>query len=105
FSRHGGGNRVGERVMDRRIRMSSDPTDPDGGYAPFFKQGYATPARTWIKNGVLQTLSYSELYGPTKGVPYSVRPYALRVSGGDTTIDQMIASCELGVFVNRFSSV
>jgi predicted Zn-dependent protease len=37
--------------------------------------------------------------------PHSEDPWSFRMSGGNTSIEQMIASCQEGVFVNRVSSI
>jgi predicted Zn-dependent protease len=36
FSKHPTGNKIGLAVFDRRLTLSSDPNDPDGGYRPDF---------------------------------------------------------------------
>jgi predicted Zn-dependent protease len=62
FSRAGGGNRVGERVMDERITIVSDPEDPDLLEQPFTDEGLPVGRTTWIENGVLANLSYDRYW-------------------------------------------
>jgi predicted Zn-dependent protease len=85
--------------------MISDPSDPDGGYQPFFGSGFASPKMSWIEGGTLKNLAYSVGYAMARGKPYAENPWSIRVTGGNTTIEQMIAQCQEGVYVNRFSSV
>jgi predicted Zn-dependent protease len=108
FSKRPSGNKLRQRVFDPRISMRSDPADPDGGYRPYMtiSQGtFATPAMSWVENGVLKNLAYDVSYALDKGKPYAEVPYSIRVSGGPTSIEEMIANCKEGVYVNRFSDV
>jgi len=99
-----GGNKLHQRVFDPRITMRSDPWDPDGGY-PSSNGPFANPGKTWVENGVLKDMAYGVGYAMTKGKAYTSRPYSLRIEGGTTTLEQMIAQCKEGIYVNRFSSV
>jgi predicted Zn-dependent protease len=105
FSKPRNRARYNERMFDPRITMSSDPADPEGGFAPFFYKGYANPAMTWTEKGILKSLAYDSGMGVSLGRKYSDNPTSLRLSGGTTEIDQMIAQCDEGIFVNRFSAV
>jgi predicted Zn-dependent protease len=106
LSRKPSGSKLGERVFDERLTMTSAPDDPDGGYRPYAEYwGWSTPRMTWIERGILKNLRYEMSYAMAKGKPYAVPPASIRVSGGTTSIEQMIAQCEEGVFVNRFSGV
>jgi len=109
--------RLGERVVDARIMMRSDPADPDGGFLPFFEEGgreaglpgFPTQAVTWINHGVLEELSRGITDGVSRRLPISENPYSIRVApvpGTKTaTIDEMIANCKEGVYVNRLSGL
>jgi len=105
FSKPSGGNRLGQRVFDPRISMSSDPADPDGGYLNFFYIGHANPKMSWVENGVLKNLAYNPEYAMSRGKSYADDPHSLRISGGTSSIESMIAACKEGVYVNRFSDV
>jgi predicted Zn-dependent protease len=99
------GTKLGQRIFDSRINMRSDPADPDGGYCPYFGNGYATPAMSWVENGILKNLAYDPLAAMDHGTIYSALPSSIRIAGGMTSIDQMIAQCPEGVYVNRMSDV
>jgi len=102
---------LGMRVFDARIMMVSDPADPDGGFPSFFnggdEGGYPTPAVTWIDHGVLKNLAYSVSYGMVRGKTPCVGPDSVRVMAAPgvqtATIEEMIANCREGVYVNRLS--
>jgi predicted Zn-dependent protease len=104
-SRHGG-NKLGKRVLDSRLTMFSDPGDPNYGYQPYFLYPWAaTPKMSWLENGILKNLAYRVNYAMDSGKQYASMPLAFQLSGGTTTIEQMIAQCEDGILVNRFSDV
>jgi predicted Zn-dependent protease len=105
FSKKPTGTKHGMRVFDSRISMRSDPNDPDGGFRPWWLWGYAAPAITYIENGKLMALSWDINHALSKHRQYSEEPYSMRVSGGETSIEQMIAQCDEGVYVNRLSGM
>jgi predicted Zn-dependent protease len=103
------GNKLHQRVFDRRLTMSSDPKDPEGGYSPYFQWGRPTPAMTWVHDGVLKNMAYDPAWGMMKGKAFASNPYSFRLGAGPgtptKTLEEMIASCQEGIFVNRFSDV
>ena len=109
--------RLGERIVDARISIRSDPLDPDLGFVPFGIMGdyYDLSAMTndvyhpaqWITDGVLTQLSYPREYGTralgeSTGLPMQG---AFRMSGGPTSIAEMVATTKRGVLVTRFDRV
>jgi predicted Zn-dependent protease len=101
-----GGNKLGQRIFDPRVTLRSDPSDPDGGYKNYFApEAVANPAMTWVSQGVLRNLAYSPQYAMERGKQYADCPYSMRMDGGPTSLDAMIASCEEGIYVNRLSNV
>lgn len=109
--------KFGERIMDARITIDSDPMDPELGIPPFSTEQprwhydqFILPvyhAVTWIERGVLVNLAYDRDYAITKlgrpqGAPNSG---AFRMSGGDTSIEEMIATTKRGLLVTRFDRV
>jgi hypothetical protein len=97
--------KLGERVFDPRLTLWTDPTDPEGGDFPFFEGGYASGRETWIKDGVLRAMAYDEGQGISRHKTPVKEPFCVRMSGGTTPIDEMIATCERGIYVNRLSGV
>ncbi len=102
-----GYSKIGQRVLDPRITMSADPMDPDLGFPPFGKIGEVYHPVTWIKEGILQELWYTRGYGIqglgiNRGLPNS---RAYRLSGGTSSIDDMIATTKRGLLVTRFHGI
>jgi predicted Zn-dependent protease len=107
FAMGSGQSKIGQKVMDPRITIGADPMDPDLGFPPFSGSGHVYHPVTWVQDGVLKELSYFRPYGIRKlglnrGLPNSG---AFRMSGGTTTVDEMIATTERGLLVTRFSDL
>jgi predicted Zn-dependent protease len=109
FARRSGESRIGEKIFDERITISADPMDPDLGFPPFAPFSFTEIYHpvTWFERGVLNALAYSRDYairklGRNTGLPNSG---AFRISGGDMSIDRMIATTQRGLLVTRFSNV
>jgi predicted Zn-dependent protease len=103
------GNKLHQRIFDRRLSMSSDPADPEGGYCPYFYFGRPTPPMTWVQDGVLKNMAYDVSYAMQRGKAFAEVPYSFRLGAeAETptkTVEEMIAGCKEGIFVNRFSNV
>jgi predicted Zn-dependent protease len=109
FSKPGGGNKIGLKVLDERVSLSIDPMDPDGGFIPFRGRGGSVmqfvPV-TWVDHGVLKALSYrTRALAAEHGLDQYNNPNVLRMAGGPTSIDEMIDSTQRGIYVTRFSDV
>jgi predicted Zn-dependent protease len=112
FSKAGGGTRIGETVMDERVTLYSDPTDPDLLAMPFDIEGFPLKRIVWIEKGVLRNLSYTRYWAqrqkvaPTGTITYdgssNVLGGGLKMTGGTKTTDELIAGCERGVLVTHF---
>jgi predicted Zn-dependent protease len=99
-------SKLGLKVVDERITISHDPMDPLLGVVPF--DGEDEPYRPvkWIDHGVLTALSDPREYAlrhlnDNLGYPNSG---AYRMSGGETSIEEMIRTTKRGLLVTRFSN-
>jgi predicted Zn-dependent protease len=102
FSRQDGGTRIGEQVFDSKVTIRSDPAEPDAETAPFTVDGSPVHPETWVENGVLRALSYGRFWADRQGVEPKPTPSNLIMSGGDATVEEMIASIQRGVLITRF---
>jgi predicted Zn-dependent protease len=102
FSKAGGGNKIGTKVMDERVTLVSDPFDPDVAGNPFTNEGLPTQRSVWIENGVVKNLNYDRYWAQKKGVSPTASGGSLRLSGGSSTMEEMIASTPRGLLVTRF---
>jgi predicted Zn-dependent protease len=102
FSRPGGGNKIGLRVVDERVTLSSDPLDAEAPAAPFTAEGLPIGRTVWIDNGVVRDLAYDRYWAERSSRPATAVAGTLRMSGGTATVDEMIASTRRGLLITRF---
>ena len=101
FAKQGGGTKIGEKILDERVTIFSDPADADLLAAPYDGQGMPLQRQVWIENGVLKNLFFSRFWAQKKGQTPTGFPSSMRMTGGDATLDQMIASTPRGILVTR----
>ncbi len=66
FSKEGGGTKLGEKIVDERINMYSDPTNPEVPVSPWSSDGRRRERTAWIENGVVKNLYYSRYWAKRK---------------------------------------
>ncbi|MCU0626270.1 MAG: metallopeptidase TldD-related protein, partial [Gemmatimonadaceae bacterium] len=96
FTKKGGGSRIGEKVVDARVTLFSDPRDPGVLAQPFDGDGLPLERRTWIDRGVLQQLQYSRFWAKKQGKQPTGGANSVVMAGGTATREQMIASTPRG---------
>ena len=67
FAKQGGGNKIGEKIVDPRVTIISDPHDPQVLAQPFDGEGLPLGRQVWIENGVLKELYYSRFWAQKQG--------------------------------------
>jgi predicted Zn-dependent protease len=123
FTKPGGGNKIGMKVMDERVTLVSDPADPDTASAPFALDGTPGKRVVWIENGVVKNLAYDRFWAQKQGKEANVggggggfggggggggggfgggAPGGLKMLGTDKSLEQMIADTQRGLLVTRF---
>jgi predicted Zn-dependent protease len=104
FSRPEGGTRIGEKVMDERVTLYSDPADPALLGQPFDAEGLPLSRVTWVERGILRNLSYSRYWAERQSKQPTGPPFAggLVLAGGTKSTEELIAGCERGVLVTHF---
>jgi len=101
FSKPGGGNKIGEKLVDSRVTIFSDPQDPDLLAQPYDGQGLPLARQVWIENGVLKQLFYSRFWAQKQGKTPTGFPTSVKMVGGTTSMDDMIKSTPRGILVTR----
>lgn len=98
--------KFGQRVIDDRLTVVTDPMDPDLGFPPF-ESGEVFHPVTWIQDGILKELSYPRWYAVQKlgkdtgGYPHR-GAYKITARTPATSMEDMIATTERGLLVTRF---
>lgn len=95
--------KLGLKVIDERITIDHDPADPRLGILP---QPWMEPV-TFFEKGVLKSLWYGRDYALASLGTNAARRgmWGYRMSGGTTSIDEMISSTQRGLLVTRFSDI
>ncbi len=114
FSKPGGGNKIGQKVVDERVTLVTDPFDPEAPAAPFAGDGMPLGRTTWIENGVVKDLAYDRYWAQRQGRQANTGgggfgpggggfggAGSLRMSGGTASLDELIASTDRGLLVTR----
>ncbi len=101
FTSPNGGTKIGERIVDPRVTIISDPADPQLLSQPFDGQGLPLGRQVWVENGVLRQLFYSRFWAQRQHREPTGFPTGVKMLGGDSSLERMIASTERGVLVTR----
>jgi predicted Zn-dependent protease len=104
FSKPAGGNRIGEKVVDERVTLYSDPTDRGLLGTPFDTQGLPIGRTVWIEKGILKSLAYSRFWAQKQGARPTGNALAggLALTGGTKSTEEIIAGCSRGILVTHF---
>jgi predicted Zn-dependent protease len=102
FSAAGGKNKIGEKVVDERVTIVSDPFDREVAGSPFSGDGSPTQRVVWIENGVVKNLNYDRYWAQKQGRVPTNSGGSIRMSGGTATLDDLIRSTPRGLLVTRF---
>ena len=115
FSKAGGGNKIGMKVVDERVTLLTDPDDSPSTSGGFDGDGMPLEKVVWIENGVVKTLNYDRFWAQKQGVRptragggggggggFGGGGRALRMLGGTTSTADMIKGTERGILVTRF---
>ncbi|MBF0299869.1 MAG: hypothetical protein HQK51_14175 [Oligoflexia bacterium] len=94
--------KLGEKVFDSSLTVTSDPTNKFVPSMTFDDQGSAYKKRAWIKNGVIENLCYSRYWALKNNREATLNPTNLIVEGNDkVTIDDLISETENGILITR----
>lgn len=101
FSKQGGGTKIGEKIVDERVTLFSDPADPQLLSNVFDGQGLPARRQVWIENGMLKKLTYSRFWAQKKNQQPDAGTNAVKLNGGAQSTEELIASTPRGVLVTR----
>jgi predicted Zn-dependent protease len=101
FAKQGGGNKIGEKIVDPRISISADPFDPMVLSQPWDGDGLPLGRQTFVENGVLKELYYSRFWAKKQNKQPTGAPTSFIMSGGTTSVEDMIKSTPRGILVTR----
>jgi predicted Zn-dependent protease len=105
-------DRIGKKIFGENITIHDDAAHPLQSGAPFDGEGVPRSRLTLVERGVVREIAYSRQAAALAGaVPtghgfplpneFGEAPANIVVSGGATSLDQMIASTDRGILVTR----
>ena len=101
FVKEGGGSKIGMKIMDERVSVYADPFDPMVLAQPYDFDGLPLGKQVFVENGVLKTLYYSRFWAKKKETQPTGAPTSFVMSGGDSSVEDMIKNTQRGVLVTR----
>ncbi len=101
MSKEGGGTKIGEKIVDERVNLWSDPLNSEVPTGTWNGSGQALKKTNWIENGVVKNLAYSRYWAEQKGVDPVPFPNNLIMGGGNASLEELIQSTKKGILVTR----
>ena len=92
FTKQGGGTKIGEKIVDERVTLFSDPADPQLLGQPWTGEGMPLGREVWIEKGVLKQLQYSRFWAQKKNARPNGGLGAVKMDGGSASTEEMIAA-------------
>ena len=104
FSAAGGKTRIGERVLDERLSLYSDPWHPELPGPAAAADGIPARKLFQVRNGVVESLVYSRFWARKKEVEPTPGPVnaILESTAKPSSIEDMIRNMKRGLLIGRF---
>jgi predicted Zn-dependent protease len=101
LSKPGGKTKLGEKLVDERVNIYSDPLNPELPTSPWTGDGRPQEKVSWIEKGVVKNLTYSRYWAEKKGVKAIPAPDGVIMDGGTKSIEELIKETKKGILVTR----
>nr|WP_236676116.1 TldD/PmbA family protein [Chryseolinea lacunae] len=101
LSTTGGKTRLGEKLVDERVNIYSDPLNPDLPTSTWAADGRPQEKVSWIEKGVVKNLTFSRYWAEKKGVKAVPPPAGVIMEGGTKSVEELIKGTKKGILVTR----
>ncbi len=101
LAKQGGGNKVGEKLVDERVTIYSDPFHELVPANTWSGDGLPREKVSWIENGVVKNMFYDRYWADKQGVKPVPGPSNGIMVGGDATTEELIKSTNRGILITR----
>jgi predicted Zn-dependent protease len=101
LSKPGGKTRLGEKLVDERVNIYSDPSNIELPASNWAGDGQPLGKMSWIEKGVVKNFSYSRYWAQKKGVKPVPGPANIIMEGGTQSLEDLIKGTEKGILVTR----
>ena len=102
LSKKGGGIKLGEKILDERVNIYSDPLNIEAPYSPFSEEGLPQKKMDLFRNGVVKNVLYDRYWAKQKNVEPVPMPGNVIMDGGTVSLEDMIKDTKKGIWVTRF---
>lgn len=102
LSKKGGGTKLGEKLVDERVNIYTDPWSSEVPTSLWAGDGQARKKMDLIRNGVVANLVYDRYWASQKNVAPVPFGGNTIMDGGTASIEDMIKDTKKGVLVTRF---
>lgn len=102
FSDKNKSNKIGEKILESRVNIYSDPQSELAPASPFSGDGYPVYRREWFKDGILKNLFSGRYWAKKTNSDYIPYPNNIIMEGSNKSVEDLIASTENGIYVTRF---
>ncbi|WP_235296566.1 TldD/PmbA family protein [Portibacter marinus] len=101
MAKEGGGNKLGEKIVDERVTLYTDPFHEKVPTATWTSGGIPRKKMMWLEDGVVKNLAYSRYWAKEKGVEPIPFPSNGIMVGGDASLEDLIKDTRRGILVTR----
>lgn len=102
LSKKGGGTKLGEKIVDERVNIYTDPQNEMVPASPWTGNGLAREKMDLIRGGVVKNLIYDRYWASQKNVSPVAFPGNRIMDGGSASLEDMIKDTKKGILVTRF---
>jgi len=101
LSKAGGGTKLGEKMVDERVTIYSDPHNPELPTSVWNGDGRPQKKINWINKGVVENLYYSRYWAQKQNKTPIPGPDSFIMAGGDASLEDLIKGTDKGILVTK----
>lgn len=101
LSKKGGGTKLGEKIVDERVNIYTDPFNIDVPASPWTQDGQARQKMDILRGGVVKNLFYDRYWASQKNVAAVPFPGNIIMEGGSASLEDLIKDTKKGILVTR----
>jgi predicted Zn-dependent protease len=101
LTKAGGGTKLGQKLVDERVTIYSDPANPELPCRPWDDEGLPRTRTPWIEKGVVRNLRYTRYWADQQKKPAVGAPGNWIMEGGEGSLEDLIRGTDRGVLVTR----
>lgn len=102
LAKKGGGTKLGEKIVDERVNIYTDPFNTAVPASPWTNDGQARKKMDILKSGVVANMFYDRYWASQKNVAPVPFPGNIIFEGGNAALEDMIKDTKKGILVTRF---